>query len=221
MNRPILACAATIALSAALAAPASAETMVSTGAAYGYNVGDAAIGFTLASGFTNVSISADIVQYGDVIYPGGNPETIDTIGPLVAYITTSIGSSTTEADVLDTSSQTIGFNYNGVTTLFSGVTLGPGSYYLVIQTPVNTDVFYSRTKNYTLGTGVSNVTNSFGEDSPSFEPSDTFESTAPVQSGTFVATFTGTPETTVPEPMTLSLVGIGLASLAAMRRRRC
>jgi hypothetical protein len=164
-------------------------------------------------------VSAYLDQVGNIIYPPPdyNPEQASSIGSLFVYITTSIGPSTTMADVAASTTQSLAFYYSDDVTLFSGLTLAPGSYYLVIQTPIDTFVEYSRAP-YVLGTGVSNVTNYFGENSLDFEPADAFDSYSGQEEGAnFIVTIDGTPASNPgPEPMR------SVCLVSALRRlQRC
>jgi hypothetical protein len=218
------------ALGIARAVPAVASPIVvESGSVDGYDVGDAVVGWTQTTGFSGFDVSASLEQVGNIVYPppNYNPTQVNSIGPLTAYITTAIGPTATGDDVVATSTQTIPLYFSsdqsGLVTLFSGLTLQAGSYYLVIQTPIDTFVDYSRTA-YTLGQGITNVTNAFGENGLSFEPSDTFDPYSSQEpTGSFLVSITGTPlssTTTVPEPTTLGLFGLGLLSVVAARRRR-
>lgn len=79
--------------------------------------------------FQEVSVSAEID-------PNGNGSTHTAIG--TAYLTTRIGPGTTTANQL----ASVPFSVTGIdtpvlTTLFSGLTLGAGTYYLVLSSPPN------------------------------------------------------------------------------------
>jgi hypothetical protein len=110
-----------------------------------------------------------------------------------------------------------------MTTLFSGLTLGPGTYFLLIDNPANT-LYWAVTSPplQTLGSGVtqgSDVALSGSRD-PGFPPDSGYASTAYNAifsvSGTLVPGGGSTPEPSTIGMMLSGLAGIGIA----LRKRR-
>jgi hypothetical protein len=201
--------------------PAFAETIISSGSDFGYDIGYGAVSFTTQSAYTDFAATIDLAQVGDIIsLPSGQDEQVSSIGDLTAYITTDIGPDATVADVLASTTLSIPLYITGTVDLFSGLTLDPGTYYLVVAAPIDTFI-YDTSGADTLGTGVSGVTNYEGSGTPTtagFEPSDTFTTFEDGKHSNFAVDLTGTPAS-VPEPMSLELLGFSIASVAAMRRR--
>jgi hypothetical protein len=107
----------------------------STCASTGGNLGDPTTGIVTAvswsqtSGYSNVTISAAL---DDLDGP--------TLTQFAAYLTTSIGPGTTAAQQIATANVTapqVGSPTATLTTIFTGLTLPPGTYYLTIYGSVN------------------------------------------------------------------------------------
>lgn len=111
--------------------PLDAETIISTdvgttGCCYSIlNIYNAEAGWSLGNTFDNVTITAEID-------PGTGSGLSGT-----AYLMTQIGPGTTVADQLGTATFTAsGAAFTAqLNTLFTGLTLGPGNYYLVLSSP--------------------------------------------------------------------------------------
>jgi len=111
--------------------PLDADTIISTdvgttGCCYSIlNIYNAEAGWSLSNTFDNVAITAEI-----------DPGT-DSGGSGTAYLMTQIGPGTTVANQIGTAT----FTASGpaftaqLNTLFTGLALGPGNYYLVLSSP--------------------------------------------------------------------------------------
>jgi hypothetical protein len=124
--------AATLLTYLIVVAPLGAEIMVSTidDSAHSYapleNIVAQEVSWMQSDAFSNVSIAVEID-------PGGSL-TISHSFSGTAYLTTDLGPGTTSADeIADTSFSVTGTAFNPtLETLFDGLTLGPGTYYLVL-----------------------------------------------------------------------------------------
>ncbi len=163
----------------------------------------AAEGWSETSTYTNVAISADLLA-----------------GPgYTAWLMNQIGPGTTAANQVAVNNN---FTANG-SPVFSGLTLGPGNYYLVIQSPVTGSsgwtvvCAFSATCTHSLAPdatflGVANAT------SPAaYIPASSFTFRGDAQE--FVMTVTGTAGVPTPEPSTVYLFSAGFGFLAWTRAR--
>lgn len=168
--------------------------------------------WTTLGTYYNVSIAADV---------GAN----DSSNPSVsAYLTTAIGPTETAADLI----QGITFDptaENEMDTLFSGLTLGPGTYYLVLSGGAS-----DSTESVWWGTDAGNAANTangvtFGGDgyaaigvglgvNGNYPPASDFNS---VQGLGLLFDVTGD---TTPEPSSFSLILIGGAAAGLWRWKR-
>lgn len=167
------------------------------------------VSWTLTGSWTNVAIAASLTS-----------STAGRTGS--AYLTNQIGPGTTIANQIATTGFTFAqvgnaFDVSYV-NLLSGLTLGPGTYYLVLAS-ANTvsdsgisggsGVTYSTAAGVSVGPmQLSNIVNA------GFPPASTGISTSTVGNRFF--TVNGDP---VPEPSTVFLFGGGLLAFAALRLR--
>jgi hypothetical protein len=169
-----------------------------------------AISWTQTGSYSSVDILANIA----------NTSSIATT-TATAYLMTQIGAGTTAADEVVgpvTASVTGNPGLNAMTTIFSGLTLGPGTYYLVLD-PNSTDFHWDLTIPPVVATdsgvtaGPSVATNTVA----GFPPASTFGS----ESFSFIYEVTGTAGTgtSTPEPSTAVMLIIGVAAIAAWRKR--
>jgi hypothetical protein len=166
--------------------------------------------WTQTGSYSGVTISATLA--GGVVFPGTG----------IAYLMNQIGPGTTAANQLASPfAVTAPTASNSSITLFSGLTLGPGTYYLLITGSSSTPVGWPGTSNptYTEDAGVSGVAELLTSTQATYAPASTF---TPSSSGAFFFGVTGTPVvgTTTPEPGTLGTLGAGLAGLIVVIRRR-
>ena len=168
--------------------------------------------WTQTGTYSGVTIQASLVGSGDFV----NALTG------TAYLMSQVGPGTTTANQLATPfAISLASGLTNV-TLFTGLTLGPGTYYLLINggtLPVGWGV--TSTPSFTTDAGISGIaelTLSGGQ--AGYAPASSF--TTPTSGEQFLFTVTGTPVTgsPTPEPGTSALIATGIAALALIRRKR-
>lgn len=200
-------------LAVAAACPAFGTTVISqlfsAGSTGAFNE-LSAVSWTQTGSYSNVDIFANIANSA-----GSGTATA------TAYLMTQIGAGTTAANEVVapvTASVTGNPGLNAMTTIFSDLSLGPGTYYLVLD-PNSTDFHWDLTIPPVVSTdsgvtaGPSVATNTVA----GFPPASTFGS----ESFSFIYQVTGTAgaSTSTPEPSTAGMLVIGAAAIAAWRRR--
>jgi len=168
--------------------------------------------FALATGFTNLSIIVSLGVFED--------EPV----PLTAWVTNKIGPGTTAANVIATTTGTP--LTSGPYTAFSGLSLGPGTYYLVlaaVQQFNNVGWDWTETQTVTTAPGVTflgqfanpgNTNDSWNVLPPSYGDFGSLQFDNP-----FLTQISGDPAA-VPEPQTIALTGMGMVVLLFHRSRR-
>ncbi|MBS1826130.1 MAG: hypothetical protein JST93_12480 [Acidobacteria bacterium] len=170
-------------------------------------------GWSQTGSYTNVSIRMALKDFGDV------PEA----GTVQAFLTNQIGAGTTQAANEVVAPVTVAFaaGHEGMLTLFTGLSLGPGNYY-VTMTRVPSEVTFAlvgevSSPSPVLDTGVAILGYGIAIGAPS-----TYIPDMP-QNWTFTAwafDVTGDPVVDgVPEPSNLWLLGSGLIPLIWRMRR--
>jgi hypothetical protein len=207
------------ALGVILAVPAIAGTIVSTdtGSGGGWAAGDvaAAAGWSQTSMYSNVTITAEVD-------PGSSAGDIGT-----AFLMTKIGPGTTVADQIATTN----FTATGTAgtymldTLFTGLTLGPGSYYLVLESAnysTNGGMGWELDSGTPVtGSGVTLLfanANTFPATTPgSYVPAMNFSGSI---GGTWDFSVTSEAGSASPEPGSFFMLATGAAALFLVRRKR-
>ena len=166
-----------------------------------------AVGFSLDKAYTNITIEAAIG--GTAAFPAGQ-----------AYLTTAIGPAATQSNELHSTAVNYPVANIGslpLMTIFSGLSLGAGDYFLVFETPQTTA---SNIAGWGLGNAVSTANGitflgSFGRvPSAAYAPSSSFGQVTDTHHR-----FRVTGDAAVPEPATLALTGFALLTIGFIRRR--
>jgi hypothetical protein len=154
--------------------------------------------------YNNVSVSAELDGVGSTITG-------------TAYLVTQVGSGTTSANQImsaDFTVSTLPFEPD-LTTLFSGLTLGPGTYYLVITASGGGWEISDPSATSVMAPGVTlvagNYTTNPGNVDQSYPPDDAFSSAPESSNLEFVVS--------TPEPPVSALLGFGLISMTVMCRK--
>ncbi len=195
-------------------ASARADVLVSTtGASSGlFNNNPEGVSWTVGDAYTNVSISALI-----------SSDSISQQGAGTFYLTNSVGPGTTAANVVaEATLSNLAYEPNADTSLFSGLSLGAGTYYLISSSSAGSGgVAWEGLTSPTTVTAsdVSFGGEFFSFDTNAFAPADSFSALVGPNFGLDV---TGTPAASAvtPEPGSLVLLGTGLLGLVGAARRR-
>jgi hypothetical protein len=191
----------------------SGPPFISAGIGQGNGQQAGAIGFSTANRLDNVTFTVPL-NYDTVGFP---PHTIH------AYLTNSLGPSTTVANLLAQNSVVITGGQHANFQVMSYPTLDPGNYYLMLVDPdlnlVGWDSLYPPTTTTTAAPGVQ-LTHSYGyaQESGSFPPA--YQDNGDTRDATiFPSIYQFDIEgTVVPEPATLMLLAPLLATLVAASR---
>jgi hypothetical protein len=171
------------------------------------------VSWTQTQSYSNVTISGALSTVG-----------LQGNGTVTAYLTNQVGAGTTLANLI--ASATIsGVNFEPApTTLFSGLSLGPGTYYLITVTKLDPSLPFGIAEDGVLwevfsgNAPISGITGTnnydvLGDGPFAFPPSAQLFSAGDHQ---FDFQVTEVPATVAPEPSSLILLGTGLLSVAAL-----
>jgi PEP-CTERM motif len=175
---------------------------------------DVAASWTQSASFSSISIDATLATSDPAFRTG------------TAYLTSALGSTATPADVIASAPFTapvgvIGTENVTPTVLFSGLSLGPGTYYLVLSAPfrsqtVGSDLSWAYVAAPVIATDPSVVYNSAFVANTSFTTVDSFAPASP-----FIADAENFPlfEVSTPEPSMVGMLLLALGLFALLRYR--
>ena len=198
---------------ASLALPASATTILSVSGPQGS---------TLTLGGTHQALVASWSSANT--YSGVSIAFQSNFGPFAgtAYLMTQIGPGTTSSQQVAIASYSATSASPSLTSLFSGLTLGPGTYYLVLTSSSSSSGGWATPYGagpavVSLAAGVTRgaqliVNDSTGVPDLSYFPASSFSALNAVYDLELEVT-----ASLVPEPSTLSLLGAGLALVVGRR----
>jgi hypothetical protein len=201
--------AAAILATATIAARADAIAGVTGGTLTNFQSNDPeGISWTQTGSYRDVTISAFLSSLGG----SGGTGTI--------YLTDQIGLGTTVANqIAVTTVSGLAFEPATATTLFSGLDLGPGTYYLITASNLGGDGLAWNLYNGAAAIpGISGTNNfdEFANGEAAYPPASSFFS---VGTNELDFAVTGNIAAT-PEPSSLILLGTGLVSIVGMTRRK-
>lgn len=200
-----------LSLLCATAALAFPGTVISVSGSGNVQLGGiSAVSWSQSGSFSNVAVTAQM----------SNQSGIGQSLAFHAYLTDAIGAGATVADEIASLGFTLSPGSNQTVNLFSGLSLGPGTYFLVISpdggtTPVGGWAATTAAPTVTLGSGVTrNADRGSNGAIASYPPSTEI----PLLTGGSLLYSVTAVDSAVPEPATTALIGAGLAILAFRRR---
>ena len=180
------------------------------------------VGWTQTGTYTNVSISADV----NIVGSPGDPANGKPTDTGLSFLTTQVGAGTTVANQIasGTFAGTSNWGANPTPnwiTLFTGLTLGPGTYYLTLDTTGYGGGWRVDTPSdlATLGSGVTPAGSLYGECTLA-APCGGYAPASTQYTDPGYLLRVDVEGTSVPLPGTLALLGIGLAGLGFGRRKK-
>jgi hypothetical protein len=214
----LFAAAAVLYTGSAFGGPVTIVSDLFTSGTSGSTGGWQAVTWTETGSYTNVSIGANLAISNGL-----------STGTGIAYLVTALGPSATLANLVATDPITVSGNpgVNTMTSLFTGLSLGPGTYYLLINpTDINmTDSLVwdgGGTPTQTLDTGVIQQADRMLSGTVATPPYDS-ANIASTLSVSHLFSVTGTAvvgNSNTPEPGTMGMLALGLGGLGVFLRRK-
>ena len=214
--KSIIAIAAGAIVATLLAGEAGATIIAERSGTFNEVIGDNAdaLNFTTTVPFTNVAISAFFGSIGS------------TPGSGTVYLTDSIGAGTTVADEIARITLTniaVATGAEPPITLFTGLTLLPGSYFLILANDTGSQgigIGGTSMPTETTSAGTLIGKDLFTNDDPLalYSPASSFS--FPVLSDTLFEVTGDAQLSNIPEPSTALILVTAVVGLTAMRRRR-
>ena len=208
-----------VALLLCVAAASGATILDVTGPSpFGFaNQGAFATGWHQTGTYTNVTITMPLEDNTN----GGPISSVEG----VAYLVNQVGPGTTSANEVTSPFSIFGLTASFTTrTLFSGLTLGPGDYFVVVAAtnndPMSASPEGSSLPVATLGIGVTQLNGGspLGDVVASYAPASNF-SGSKGPSNIFVTVTGDAGAAAVPEPAVISLAAAGIGGLLLWKRR--
>jgi hypothetical protein len=199
-------------LTAAIAARADAIAGMTGGSVTSIEINDPeGVSWTQTGSYTNVAISAFLSAFGG---NGGGTGTI--------YLTDQIGLGTTTAnEIAETTVSGLASAPATATSLFSGLDLGPGTYYLITASNLGGNgLAWNEYSGNAAISGISGTNNfdEFGSGEAGYPPSSFLFTDGTHE---FDFSVTGDIAAATPEPSSFILLGTGLLGIVQMTRRKC
>jgi hypothetical protein len=177
----------------------------------GGGTGIAAVSWTQTGSWSNVAIGANLTTSGFISVTG------------TAYLMNQVGGGTTAANEMTSPAPlSISGNpgLNSMTTIFSGLSLGPGTYFLVVVPDAGSGLAWGLTGSplQVLGSGITQNSDQTAATPNPFPPASAFSNDS--NSRIFSVTGTAGAAPGVPEPSTVVMLLAGLSGLAVKARSR-
>lgn len=169
-----------------------------------------AVSWTQTGAYSNVAVSAVM----------SNASGIGATLNYHAYLTNALGGGATVANEIASTSFSLAAGFNQNVEVFNGLSLGSGTYFLVISSDIGANgsggwSVITTAPTVTLDTGVTRNADGSTSSSTGYPPGRTFSN---ITGGTLL--YSVTTDESVPEPATTALLGAGLALMIFRHTRR-